>query len=231
MNTRRTLVTASLLALSSAAFAGDPLVWDNGDMYVPVWALYSPQVTETGIDNAIADDFVIEQDTYVTSLEWSGVVEHLNNFPSAFVIEFYASDPSGTTPAHGVGDPSGIALASYTIQVGEIDMTPLEPSPTEFFNFAASLPAPFVAKGGDHYWVSIQAYLANAGGYGWIMSETLQLNNLATETDGIWETFEFGEGDYVGDLAFKLYGTPVPGPGALALLGVAALVKSRRRRR
>ena len=239
MNMPITLLTASVLGASTTAFAGDPLVWDNGDIYVDpvsvgVWAFLGSEISSTGYDEAIADDFMLGQDTFITSLQWSGA-EWTGGIPDAFVIEFYGSDPSGTTPTHGLQDPSKTALASFFVDIGDVDVTPLDiwpgSDPEPHFQLAFDLPLPFIANGGELYWVSIQSYHEGGGTFGWIMSESVQLNILVTTEEGAWETYEFGENSYVGDLAFKLYGTPVPGPGALVILGVGALALRRRTRR
>ncbi len=237
MNMRVTALTALVLAASSAAYAGDPLVWDNGDVYVDpetsmVWVFLNLVMTGNGFDTAIADDFMLAQDTFITSVQWSGT-EWKGGIPNAFVIEFYASDPSGTTPTHGIDDPSKTALASYFIEIGDIDITALDLWPTDpepHMQLDANLPTPFIAEGNNLYWISIQAYFDDYGNFGWLQSENSQLNVIAAATDGMWETYQFGEDEYAGDMAFKLYGTPVPGPGAVAVLGVAMIVSRRRRR-
>ena len=235
MNTRRTFVTASLLALSSAAFAGDPLVWDNGDAdTLPLYAVFPSRIRayegNVSTDVALADDFMLIQDSFITRVQWTGVVPHALDGPvPPFVVKFYMSDPSGQVPFGAPGDAGEPVLASFFIPAAAVEVLPDANYPEFALHFAVDLPMPFIAAAGEHYWMSVQGYFelteTNSLTFGWMQSTSQQLNVLAGSSGG-WHL-----SDDLGDLAFKLYGTPVPGPGALALLGVAALVKSRRRRR
>ena len=234
MLTPSTRLVVSVLGASSASFAGDPIVWDNGP-YHPDLLAVQPSIywlTDTGevqADTALADDFMLTQDTFITGIDvYAAVFGDPFAPPPTLLIEFFASDPSGLTPTHGVNDASTTALATYLISGDQIAIVPEPEYPGFHIHYALTLPTPFTADAGTHYWMSVQGYFDNSLEWEWLswIASTEQHLSLATWTaDGTWETLEAET-----DFAFKLYGTPVPGPGALALLGVAALARRRWRR-
>ena len=228
MNMPITLLTASVLGASTTAFAGDPLVWDNGDAdTAPLIGWVSSVINiDFGYENAMADDFILTTDSAITRVQWTGGVAGALLGPThAFRIEFYATDPLTIAPTYAKGDPSKTALATYEISPEQITVLPDVNWPDYELHFVADLPLPFAAAAGDRYWISIQAYVESGGEwFGWMSSTTQQLSSFASTVTGPWDIH-----DEPVDMAFKLYGTPVPGPGALALLGVAALVRRRRR--
>lgn len=141
------------------------------------------------------------------------IMADANNAPGSKVITFRATNTTVTT---------GNTYFGRTEQI---------------FDF--SLPTFSLAEG--RYWLSVQP-IANRE-FHWLSStdaNTPLTGNGAFLRDGTgntpgWPTQQWGSlsqtlGSIPHDLAFSFFGTTIPAPGALMLLGAAAFVPTRRRR-
>ena len=234
--------------VSSVAFAGhDPVIYDNG---APDWLTFGSPASQLDLaypfDAGAADDFMLghsgqgDGSWNITDVHWSGVYFG-PGFPgqspiASFNIIFWA-DVGGIPDGGGQPDGSlnyGVALANYNI-VGNANET-LDPGGDGInqFNYSVDLPVPFVAAPNTSYWVEVQPVFDFPPQ--WAFQRTFSQDFGAPAQQGFFGLgipfwVEVGGGGDPMDLSFSPTGTPVPAPGALALLGVAGLAGMRRRRR
>jgi MYXO-CTERM domain-containing protein len=183
--------------------------------------LFSDGVAGQFWSQRIADNFVLDNNYVVDGIRWWGssenyIFDDLTNF-GAFIIEFY--DDAGGTP--------GASIGQFSVDIGDANATP-----TGLMNgnggheYQLEAPVNIALNGGTQYWVSVGSKNLSPGDDGFIWS--LNFNegdgNIAADFfDG------FGYSTFGGfDMAFELTG--VPTPGSAALLGLAGLAASRRRR-
>ena len=231
--------------ISSVAFADhDPVIYDNG---APDWLTVGSPASQLDIgfpfDAGAADDFFLghsgqgDGSWNITDVHWSGVFFNGDAIlPASFNIIFWA-DVGGIPDGGGQPDGSlnyGLALANYNI-VGDANQT-LDPGGNGIsqFNYSVDLPEPFVAAPFTSYWIEIQPVFNFPPQ--WAFQRTFSQVNGAPAQQGFFGLgipfwVEVGGGKDPMDLSFSLTGTPIPAPGALALLGVAGLAGMRRRRR
>ena len=221
------------LGVTSMAVANDPIVFDNIPAgYNMNTAMSSQFDSNYPFDSQTADDFVIGGgvDTFVTGVNWWGSFFNGPAAPvSAFNILIYAD--AGGVPTGGPNDPSGTALASYTLLPGEWSEVDIDGND---FEYSAKLPASFTATAGETYWLAVQAVMFFPPQWGIDQSAGVQGSNnvIGFPLLGIpyWSDGAAVFGVKLDD-AFQLTGVPVPAPGALALLGIAGVAGMRRRRR
>lgn len=188
--------------------------------------------TRNGVfyNRQLADDFLVGSGGWeVNSIRMHGIwvnsapnttpqfniiiMSDANNAPGGKVVTFRATDVTVTT---------GNTYFNRTEQI---------------FDFA--LPTFSLAEG--RYWLSIQPIVNRD--FRWLTSSDASSpleGNGAFLRDGTgntpgWPTEQWGPlsltlGSIPHDLAFSIFGTTIPAPGALTLLGAAALVPARRRR-
>ncbi len=223
------------------------MIYDNG---APDWPTFESPASQLSLggqylfDAGAADDFMLgpsgqgDGSWLVTDVHWSGA--YFNGpaiKPSGFNVIFWPD--AGGVPAGGQapGLPPdyGQALAIYNF-AGDANQT-LDPGGDgeAQFNYWVDLPVAFNAAANTSYWVEVQpvfefppqwAFQRTIGpqAIGAPAVQGFDLLNLA-----FWSPAGGGVG--LTDLTFSLTGTPIPAPGALALLGVAGLAGMRRRRR
>ncbi len=174
---------------------------------------------------SLAQQFSLEDSFNLSSLSWWGSSQNfsggdLANF-SAFEIVIWNSDFSAQ-------------VASFTIGLGSIGAT--ETGQTSFFGskeylFSAAIGG---TLGPGVYNMNIGAVLANGGGDAFIWSagtdQTGRFFTSPSQPWGTWKQIPPGIGDD-GFGSFRLEGTIVPAPGAIALLGLAGFATLRGRRR
>ncbi len=225
--------------LSSVALAGhDPVIYNNG---APDYAVGSPASqldTVYPFDAGSADDFMLghsgqgDGSWNITDVHWAGVYWNPGGPGpiTSFNIIFWPD--AGGMPAGGqaAGLPPlyGMALAIYNIpgNAGEA-VDPGNPDGNHYL-YGVDLPVAFNAAAGTPYWIEIQPVMTFAPQ--WATQATTGITGAPSHQGfdllglAFWTPVE-------ADLSFQLTGTPVPAPGALALLGVAGLAGMRRRRR
>lgn len=244
-----TILGGAVLAagLSSVAWAGDPVIYDNG---LPDWAMFGSPASQLDtaypFDAGAADDFILghsgqgDGSWNITDVHWSGVYFSGDaTSPGSFNIIFWPD--AGGMPAGGQALPNGPdysqALAIYNI-AGDANQT-IDPAGDGVLQFSywVDLPVPFVAAANTAYWVEVQPVFSFPPQ--WAFQRTAAQVNGAPAAQGFairgipgvpyWSPA--GGGADPMDLSFSLTGTPVPAPGVLALLGVAGLAGMRRHRR
>lgn len=234
---------AMAVGISSVAFAGhDPVIYDNGASDYNIGSPASQLDPVYPFDAGAADDFILgpsgqgDDSWLITDVHWSGVYFGPgfpgNNPLTDFNIIFWAD--AGGMPdggqAPGLPPDYSLALAIYNIP-GNANQT-LAPGGdgVNNFDYWVDLPTPFNAQANTSYWIEIQAVMIfqpqwafqqTANQQGGVTHQGFDVLNLAFWTPAAGQS----------DSAFSLTGTPIPAPGALALLGVAGLAGMRRRRR
>jgi len=220
-----TLALTGAAMLTTMASAQD-LLWDNMP-FGPAGGFMSSQLDLVyPFDSQAADDFQIGAGLAVTAVEWNGGFWGGSpiDIPDWNIL-FYAD--AGGKPTGGPEDPTGTALKQYIVSGADIDITA---EGDGSFTYYYELPEDFIASG-DVQWFVVQPVFAFPPQWG--ISEALDSLQGSEMQMGFpllgnpyWTpgTVPFG---YARDTAFRLYG--IPGPGALALLGLAGLVGTRRR--
>lgn len=221
-----------VLAGGSLANAANPVIWDNGNTGAGETGLSSQLDSAYPFNSQTADDFQFTFNASITDVHWTGLYFNGNalaNPGPAFNIFIYASAPSGTTPTGGPGDPSATALASYNTGVGGANQVVGAFAGT--FDYSFNLPVAFNAAAGVHYWIAIQSVNNFPPQWGWSTSLNNQLNSAVQGFPLLGTNYWSVPPNAAGqDMAFQLTGVPVPGPGALALLGLAGFAARGRRR-
>jgi hypothetical protein len=196
---------------------GDIVVWDNGDIdetSIGGGSLSDvSQLDTTYPFNAQkADDFILDNDTYITNVHWWGLFyggyeggSYPN--PAEFNIIFYADNGSEPTGA-GMSDPTSTALIVYNfpsingILVGE----DIHGNPIYYYN--AELPTPFFAEKDIKYWMVVQwvGNYTTTGLWVWVTNG----NNPERLNTSVHGFLEIGAPYWTinenGDLAFYLEG-------------------------
>ncbi len=214
--------------LSVASVASADLLWDNMPSGAAGGYMSSQLDLVYPFDSQVADDFSLAAGGAIDHVEWNG--GFWNGSPidiPDWNILFYAD--AGGKPTGGPTDPTGTALAQYIIsgaavsQVGEADGS---------ITYDVDLGSEFAAAAGTTYWVAIQPVFAFPPQWGISMAlDSIQgaesVSGFPLLATDYWTTGSVAFGT-PRDMAFRLYG--VPAPGALALLGLAGLAGTRRRR-
>jgi len=187
----------------------------------------------TGNDSQMADDFSIGGTGFglgytITGVTWTGLHGGKNPLvvPGWNIIIY--SDAVGTPTGTGFADPTVTALhISVEGVVSSFD------EGDSFVTYSTDLTTAFILDSNTRYWIAIQA-IDSASGFGLARSMTQQGFGAVSYSEGAidaWEGLPWDEeigGD--NDIAFNLHGVALPTPGALALLGIAGIFMSRRRR-
>lgn len=208
------LTSASVLlflATGAASRAADPVVLSQPPSTPDSYTIWESASTPSGPVQITYDDFSFPSATSLSAVQWNG--NYLDtDHPSANPIAPNTTSFTFTFYADNGGEP-GAALASTT--VAQADCAPVQAGTDQFstssdasdysipfYSFRTALPTPFVAAGGQRYWLSIVGNMASA--------------------DTIWAWFSSNSGNQfffhgsqpgVRDRAFSLEGAPaVVGP-------------------
>lgn len=233
-------IAATMVAgVSSVAFAGDPVIYDNG---APDWtpgggSPASQLELAYPFDAGAADDFMLghsgvgDGSWNISEVHWFG--SYFNGAfisPDSFNIIIWG-DVGGMPGGGGQGDGSldySQALATYNI-AGDNNQTLVDSD--NGFSYSAVLTTAFNAAADTSYWIEIQPVFLFPPQ--WAFQRTAANVNGGQAHQGFpllglafWTPTA-----QAFDLSFSLKGEAVPAPGALALLGLAGLSGMRRRRR
>jgi MYXO-CTERM domain-containing protein len=213
------LLTTSLVA----GQASDPIIYDNGPS--AGGGTSSQLDTLYPFDSQVADDFILAADSTITGMTWVGVF--WNGSPiviPAWNVLIY--NDAGGVPTGGPGDPTPTAiLNSQEGIVNRVD------NGDGTFTWSTDLSQTIRLDGNTTYWAAVQSEFFFPPQWGWSASAN-QTGNTAKFGFPLLGTNYWAELPTPGDVAFQLHGTENmgPAPGALALLGLAALGARRRRR-
>ena len=219
----KNLVLSGAAMLTVASLASGAMVWDNYPAGPAAGFMSSQLDLVYPFDSQTADDFWGV--SAVNHVQWNG--GFWNGSPIAIPdwnILFYAD--AGGMPTGGPADPTGTALFHYIVSGGDVtEVGEADGSIT----YDVDIPDTALSAG-DTYWIAIQPVFAFPPQWGISMAlDSIQGSEcmfgfplLGTDywTPG---SVTFGT---PRDMAFRLF----PAPGAIALLGLAGLAGTRRRR-
>ena len=171
----------------------------------------------------IGDDFTLGSATTVTDISWVGHSENWFSGDLANVLMFHIE----IFEDNGFGAP-GASVYSTDVSVGVTNAVALDINGgTTSTNFRHTASVGALNLDAGNYFLSIGAKNSDPDGDGWAWNTASGTHNsMAIWQDGYGSSWA----DFAGtDMAFSI--NAVPAPGALALLGAAGLLGSRRRRR
>ena len=130
----------------------DPIVWDNFGIDTASVGLSSQLDSAYPFNSQVADNFLLDEETFITDVHWWGVFWNPGGGPNpaAFNIIFYA-DAGGKPTGAGTLDPTPTALAVYFFPA--VTGTLIGP---DQYEYDVVLPDPFIALPGEMYWIAIQ---------------------------------------------------------------------------
>lgn len=214
---KKALILIAGAACATAANAD--LLYDNGMIGE---TLLASQLDVLYPFNAqMADDFSVAADSYIESVEFVGGFWNGTPFdPVDFNIYIYADD-GGVPTGSGMDNPETTALATYEgVLSGVFDGT--------YYTYEMTLDTPFLAEAGVTYWFVPQAEFPFAPQWGVAAQNAGNVGYNAVQGFPILGTMYWTDPGY-GGFDFSLYGSIVPAPSAVALLGLGGLVATRRR--
>jgi|GEM_PF-1803010 len=190
----------------------DDIVWDNGGIDGNQNGLSSQLDLAYPFNSQVADDFMFEEETFVTDVHWWGVFWNgppAGPNPADFNIIFYA-DAGGMPTGAGMPDPTPTALVVYNMP----QVMGVPTGGTEEYEYEVVLPQPFVAAANEHYWIAIQWVGNFQPQWGWDTNgNNPELLALSVQGFPLLGTVYWTIHGY-GDMAFYLTGyvgqPPVP---------------------
>jgi hypothetical protein len=253
---RYLLASAAVLGLATAAM-GDwphPIKWDQMSGGWHNYGAYSTIDNDSPAFGTTADDFMCMETGWITDVHFAGFSQYGNQYITDFRITFWSDVPAMP------GDEShpGQLLYDYTVAPAGADGIGWQDLGDGTFRINLPEDQWFQQNEGNIYWIGIQGVMVDDGfadSFYWNFADP---SNPTWGDDAAFESPTFGfapwanwgwvddgaggllpdlyEGEFPGapfvssaDMAFALSGI-IPGPGALAMLAVAGLVGSRRRR-
>jgi hypothetical protein len=180
-----------------------PLIYFQNPDFNGAWA---SQNDPNGLGNYATtyDNFTLGASFNVNESAWIGSYFNPSSQGNitAFTLTFYAD--AGGQP--GAALWTGTGPGNFNETFLQIDNAG-DPA----YLYHGDLGVPFTAKAGTQYWVSIVAGLDFPPQWGW---------ETGSGGDGsAWQVYFGSGGSIPNDLSYALYGTPVPEPGSLVLLG------------
>ncbi len=185
----------------------DDIIWDNGGT-VQGGNLFSSQLDQVyPFVSQVADDFEFAEDMLITDVHWYGGFWGGTAFdPVDFWIYIYADDGTGNKPTGaGMPDPSPTAIWSGFYP----GVTGLPLDPNGFYSYEVILNPPFLAIGGDKYWIAIQAVFPFPPQWGWAQTSGTKLHLAVQGFPLIGTPFWT---DLAVDMAFYLTGESAQPP-------------------
>ena len=190
----------------------DDIVWDNGGIDGNQNGLSSQLDLVYPFNSQVADDFMFEEETFVTDVHWWGIFWNTppsGPNPADFNIIFYA-DAGGMPTGAGMPDPTPTALVVYNMP----QVMGVPTGGVEEYEYEVVLPQPFVAAANEHYWIAIQWIGNFPPQWGWSTNgNNPELLALSVQGFPLLGTAYWTVHGY-GDMAFYLTGyvgqPPVP---------------------
>ncbi len=218
------LASAAAMFVASSAMAGD-LLWDNGD-----WDPNMPDangissILSTEFDRAVLSDVTFDTAVNLTGFQFDGFWQFAQTAGTG--VRLWLRGDNGGTPGDIITE---LTTTNYneSLTGGTAFNRPIARSAMDITG------ADNIAAG--TYW--LEWSMEGPAGDNYFHLTSYGSNNLLGEQ--FWFRYgDFGNELLAGDnltgspveLNFKLFGTVVPTPGALALLGLAGLASRRRRR-
>jgi hypothetical protein len=182
---------------------------DSGDLG-PVWRMF--------------DNFAIADSNSIIALTWSGGYVDTNDVAppvpdsTGFAFRFYADN--AVTPGAQLYEQSVGFARIAKVFLGNGTAGGLA---TAYYSFGAYLPAPFHATGGAEYWLAISSISPTWAPTGWAWLSGIGGDDSSLQVTG---NTQIGRGR---DRQFQLYAVPEPSTLVLVSLGLASVVRARRR--
>jgi hypothetical protein len=152
-----------------------------------------------------ADDFTLAVDTLIDDVHWWGFHAPPSSGNDDFSITFYADDS---------GLPGTLLFTTSVAVVVEDDTNPGSPSANDKF-YSSILDDPFLALGGETYWLSIFNAEADAS---WSWRSSSAAADVIARTP--FASTDWSETRTV-NLNFQLTSSTVPEPATLAMMSLA----------
>jgi len=226
----RVLIGSALLGCVACGLGDRVVIADGNIVYSQLPAapelggFFSDAVPGQFYEQRVADDFTLGAGANVNGVIWVGGSENyytpfLTNFTS-FRVQIFA-DAGGTV---------GASLMDLVVPVASANPVYQSYVYTNIYQFDLKFEP--LALGPGTYWLSVGTANVSPGGdaFAWTTAGAGGNDLVAAELGAAVGTGVFANFAGFGDLAFAIQAGDVPGPGALALVGLAGMVSSRRRR-
>ncbi len=164
-------------------------------------------------DQRLADNFTLAATTTIGSVDfWGAYTPGVT--ADSFVINIYADGGGLPGALLYSAAPASVTRVNTNTTLGGLDL----------YEYSTTLSSSFVASGGTQYFLSVtnSTGLGSSGGWGWATGSGDSLDTFSVDSGGSWTSFADNQAFRLGDV--------VPAPSSLALVGLAGLGATRRRR-